>query len=80
MITQKKKYQLRVFGISLLLGLSIASFSYLNTLNSQMRMSNPDVFVEEIEEEQDKEILPDMRLIKLLMNKTLDFVTSSGPL
>ena len=45
-----------------------------------MRMSNPDVFVEEIEEEQDKEILPDMRLIKLLMNKTLDFVTSSGPL
>ncbi len=44
-----------------------------------MRMNKPDIYVEEVEE-QPGELLPDMRIIKMLMNKTLEFVIQSKPI
>ncbi len=60
----------------MLLGLSIASFTYLNTVNSDARENPHDIYVEDIED-QEKELLPDVRIIKMLMNKTIDFVTQT---
>ena len=77
-MTPKKKYQLRVFGLSLLLGLSIASFAYLNSVGDMYPAQEKSILVEEIEEES-KELLPDVQLIKMLMNKTLEFVTQIQP-
>ena len=63
--------------MSILLGLSIASFAYLNTLEGTV--PTQDILVEEYEEEK-SELLPDVQLIKMLMNKTLEFVTKSSPI
>ena len=60
----------------MLLGLSIASFTYLNTVNNDARENPHDIYVEDIED-QEKELLPDVRIIKMLMNKTIDFVTQT---
>ena len=57
-----------------MLGLSIASFTYLNSVNKEMRTNPHDIYVEDMENES-SELMPDMRLIKMLMNKTIDFVT-----
>ncbi len=78
MLTPKKKYQIRAFGLAILFGLSIASFAYLNNVGDQMRVDQPNIYVEEIEEEPG-ELLPDMKIIKTLMNKTLEFVIQSQP-
>ncbi len=78
-MTSKSKYQLKVFGISILLGLSIASFAYLNTLEDTLPADAQDILVEELEGEKD-ELLPDVQLIKMLMNKTLEFVTKTSPI
>jgi hypothetical protein len=73
-LTPKKKYQLRVFGLSILLGLSIASFAYLSSLGDIYPVTEKTIYVEDIEEDS-KELLPDVQLIKMLMDKTLEFVT-----
>ena len=44
-----------------------------------MRVEQPNIYVEEVEEEPG-ELLPDMRIIKMLMNKTLEFVIQTQPL
>jgi len=44
-----------------------------------MRAEQPIIFVEDIDEEPG-ELLPDMQIIKMLMNKTLEFVIQSQPL
>ncbi len=77
-MTPKKKYQLRVFGLSILMGLSIASFAYLSSLEDIYPAQEKTIYVEDIEEES-KELLPDVQLIKMLMNKTLEFVTRVQP-
>ncbi len=78
-MTLKRKYQIKAFGLAILFGLSIASFAYLNSVSNAMRMNKPDIYVEEVEE-QPGELLPDMRIIKMLMNKTLEFVIHSKPI
>ena len=65
--------------MSILLGLSIASFAYLNTLDGKFPASSQEIMVEEIDEEK-SELLPDVQLIKMLMNKTLEFVTKTSPI
>jgi hypothetical protein len=77
--TPKRKYQFRAFGLAILFGLSVASFAYLNNVGDQMRIDEPMIYVEEIEEEP-SELLPDMQIIKMLMNKTLDFVIRTQPI
>lgn len=67
---------MRVFGMSILLALSIASFAYLKSLDAPTQ--EPTIFVEEIEE--NDELLPDVQIIKMLMNKTLEFVTTAAPI
>ena len=62
-----------------MLGLSIASFTYLNSVNKEMRTNSHDIYVEDMENE-NSELMPDMRLIKMLMNKTIDFVTRTPQL
>ena len=79
MITPKRKYQIRAFGLAILFGLSVASFAYLNNVSDQMRIDEPNIYVEEIEEEP-SELLPDMQIIKMLMNKTIDFVIRTQPI
>lgn len=44
-----------------------------------MRVEQPTIYVEDVEEEPG-ELLPDMQIIKMLMNKTLDFVIRTQPL
>ena len=73
MITHKRKYQIKAFGLAILIGLSIASFAYLNSVGDAMQMDQPNIYVEEIDEEP-SELLPDMQIIKMLMDKTLEFV------
>jgi len=77
-LTPKRKYQIKAFGLAILFGLSIASFAYLNSVSNSMRVDKPNIFVEDIEEEPG-ELLPDMKIIKMLMNKTLDFVIRTRP-
>ena len=79
MLTSKRKYQIKAFGLAILFGLSIASFAYLNNVSDTMRVEQPSVYVEDVEESPD-ELLPDMQIIKMLMNKTLDFVIRTQPL
>jgi len=78
-LTLKRKYQIKSFGLAILFGLSIASFAYLNNVGDTMRAEQPIIFVEDIDEEPG-ELLPDMQIIKMLMNKTLEFVIQSQPL
>ena len=59
-----------------MLGLSIASFTYLTSINHSVNTAPEDIYVEEIDEERG-ELLPDVQLIKMLMNKTIDFVTQT---
>ncbi len=60
------------------MGLSIASFAYLSSLEDIYPTQEKTIYVEDIEEES-KELLPDVQLIKMLMNKTLEFVTRVQP-
>ncbi|RLD22763.1 MAG: hypothetical protein DRI69_00025 [Bacteroidetes bacterium] len=78
-MTPKRKYQIKAFGLAIMFGLSIASFAYLNSVSDTMRVEQPNIYVEDVEEEPG-ELLPDMQIIKLLMNKTLDFVIRTQPL
>ena len=77
-MTPKRKYQFRVFGLSILLGVSIASFAYLNTIGDMYPAQEKTIYVEDIDEDS-RELLPDVQLIKMLMNKTLEFVTKVQP-
>ena len=59
-----------------MLGLSIASFTYLTSINQSLNAAPDDIYVEDRDEEKG-ELLPDVQLIKMLMNKTIDFVTQT---
>lgn len=74
--TPKLKHQIKLLGVALLLGLSIASFTYLTTVNNGAQQNPHDIYVEDIDD-QEQELLPDVRIIKMLMNKTIDFVTQT---
>ena len=75
-MTAAKKYRLKVLGLSLMLCLSIASFAYINSVDDPLQLGEDSIFVEELEEKKG-EILPDVQLIKLLMHRTLEFMTST---
>lgn len=78
-MTRKQRHQYKVLGLSLLLGLSIFSFIYINNVELGMDQHVPEnIFVEELEPNEE-EILPDVELIKLLMHKAIEFVTFNAP-
>ena len=78
-MTPKRKYQLRIIGLSLVVALSFASFAYLNSIEDTRLIQSQEVLSEELEEQRD-DLLPDVHLIKMLMQKTLEFVTYVRPL
>ena len=73
-MTPKRKYQLKVLGVSLLLMLSVASFTYMNSIDNLIGPEDDPVLVEE-RQEKNGEILPDVQLIKALMQRTFDFIS-----
>lgn len=78
-MTPKNKYKLRVLGLSLVVALSFASFAYLNSIDSSNLIEHREMFSEDVEEPKD-DLLPDVHLLKMLMEKTLEFVTYVQPL
>jgi hypothetical protein len=74
MIHQDIPNRLKIAGLSLLLCLSVASFVYLNSVNATVSVDVENIYVEEVEQER-KDILPDVQLLKMLMHKTLEFMT-----
>ena len=78
-LSPKKKYQLRIIILSLVVALSFASFAYLNSLDSNATTDNAEMLSEELDEKKN-ELLPDVHLMKMLMQKTLEFVTKVQPL
>lgn len=71
---KKNTYRLRVIGLTMVLCLSIASFTYLNIVDDNFQPPQEEQFVEEVDNRESK-VLPDVQLIKMLMHKTLEFMT-----
>jgi ABC-type glutathione transport system ATPase component len=78
-MTKKQSYRIKLAVISTVLLISISSFVYMNIVEfSFVPNTAESIYVEEIDQE-NEDILPDVQLIKLLMNKAIEFVTYSIP-
>ncbi|MDX1478327.1 MAG: hypothetical protein R3301_11520 [Saprospiraceae bacterium] len=64
-------------GIVFVLALSLASYVYLDSVEPRFDGEDP-VLVEELKEDRG-ELLPDVQLIKALMQRTLDFMSTNRP-
>ena len=77
-MTPRHTYRLRAAGIVLVLALSAASYIFLASVDRTTSMDDDPVLVEELREEKG-ELLPDVQLIKALMQRTLDFMSVNRP-
>lgn len=75
-MASKRKNRFRLIGLALLLAVSLASYTYMHCVDKAMKAQQDPVLVEELEEKK-SEILPDVQLIKALMQRTMDFMSIS---
>jgi hypothetical protein len=65
-------------GIVALLCLSLACFTYINSIQFPVNPSNPaETYVEEIAPES-PEVLPDVELVKRLVRKAFEFMSKTN--
>ncbi len=69
-----RRNTVRLSGIIALFCLSLASFTYINSIEFQGRNATENIYVEDLEST-DPEVLPDVELIKRLVRKAFEFMT-----
>jgi hypothetical protein len=69
-----KQNTVRGSGIIALLCLSLACFTYINSIDFTSRQMPENIYVEEIVPE-NPEVLPDVELIKKLVRKAFEFMS-----
>ena len=65
---------IRLSGIIALFCLSLACFTYINTIDARVNKVPENIYVEEMETP-DPEVLPDVELIKHLVRKAFEFMS-----
>ena len=68
-----RRNTIHMSGIIALFCLSLASFTYINSIEFQTKASD-NIYVEEIVPE-DPEVLPDVELVKRLVRKAFEFMS-----
>ena len=69
-----KRNTIRFSGIIALFCLSLACFTYVNSIEFQSKAIPENIYVEELESA-DPEVLPDVELIKRLVRKAFEFMS-----
>lgn len=69
-----KSNTIRLSGIIALFCLSLACFTYVNSIEFQGNKVPDNIYVEELESP-DPEVLPDVELIKRLVRKAFEFMS-----
>ena len=67
--------------LAILLSFSIFSFVYVNSVDLKVKSVNPDVetiYAEDLDESED--MLPDVHLLKQVMQKAMEFMIVATPL
>jgi len=72
-----KKNTVQLSGIIALFCLSLACFTYLNSVEVSDSKSPSSIYVEEMEEV-NPEVLPDVELIKRLVRKAFEFMSMTN--
>ena len=73
-----RKNTVKLAGIIALFCLSLACFTYINTIQFPQDPSmNPETYVEEMAPES-PEVLPDVELIKRLVRKAFEFMSKTN--
>ena len=72
-----KKNTVRLSGIIALLCLSLACFTYINSIQFNNQPPTENIYVEEIVPE-DPEVLPDVELIKRIVRKAFEFMSMTN--
>ena len=72
-----KKHTLRLSGFIALVCLSLACFTYINTIRIESQKPQHTIYVEEINPN-DETILPDVDLIKRLVRKAFEFMSNTN--
>ena len=65
---------IRLSGLVALFCLSLACFTYINSIEFQSKAVPDNIYVEELEPV-DPEVLPDVELIKRLVRKAFEFMS-----
>ena len=71
---QDQSNTIRLSGVIALFCLSLACFTYLNSIEFQSKKMPDNIYVEELEST-DPEVLPDVELIKRLVRKAFEFMS-----
>jgi hypothetical protein len=69
-----RKNTIRLSGIIAIFCLSLASFTYINSIEFTPRGVQENIYVEELSQD-DPEVLPDVELIKRLVRKAFEFMS-----
>jgi hypothetical protein len=69
-----RKNTVRLSGIIALFCLSLACFTYINSIEFNGKTVPDNIYVEDLETA-DPEILPDVELVKRLVRKAFEFMT-----
>jgi|GEM_PF-1127441 hypothetical protein len=72
-----KKNKVRIAGFMVLIAVSLACFTYINSIPRVTPQASNEVFVEEMLPSS-PEVLPDVELIKLLVKKAFEFMSLSS--
>ena len=68
-----RKNTVRLSGIIAIFCLSLASFTYINSIEFTPKQMQENIYVEELGS--DPEVLPDVELIKRLVRKAFEFMS-----
>jgi len=78
MMVKIKKNRVKVAGMIALLCLSLACFTYINSIQFPDNPANPaETYVEEIVPES-PEVLPDVELVKRIVRKAFEFMSKTN--
>ena len=72
-----KRNTVRLSGIIALFCLSLACFTYINSIKFTDTRVPPNIYVEEVAPE-NPEVLPDVELIKRLVRKAFEFMSMTN--
>ncbi|HUR30046.1 MAG TPA: hypothetical protein VMZ69_01370 [Saprospiraceae bacterium] len=72
-----RKNTVKLSGIIALFCLSLACFTYINSIEFQSKKVPDNIYVEDLET-QNPEVLPDVELIKRLVRKAFEFMSLSN--
>jgi len=72
-----RKNTLRLSGFIALVCLSLACFTYINTIRIESQKPQNTIYVEEINPD-DSTVLPDVDLIKRLVRKAFEFMSMTN--